>query len=170
MYVMSAVVQCNEVRTDMNHVALGMRLQHTIRTYIDIHAVIFTHGMHFTLSRGGSTASNNNMHDIPSPYPFTVFHHHTSNHGQTLNEHLCPIRRHKRHGQTPSFLLTHVILVGVTCGSIRTYIDVVQHTVRYVRWYESTVPGALFKRGADRAAPRQRADRPLKAPWPKCIT
>ena len=29
-----------------------------------------------------------------------LFHHHTSN-----------------HGQTPDFVLTHVILVGVTCGS-----------------------------------------------------
>ena len=54
------------------------------------------HDIHFTIFRGGNAAPN--IRDIPSPYSFISLS--TSN-----------------HGQTPNFLQTHVILVGVTCGS-----------------------------------------------------
>ena len=39
--------------------------------------VQYMHDIHVILSRGGSTASNNNMHDIPSPHiHIHLFHHH----------------------------------------------------------------------------------------------
>ena len=54
------------------------------------------HEIRVTLFRGGNAAPTDRIFLVH----IHLFHHHTFD-----------------HGQTPNFLLTHVILDGVTCGS-----------------------------------------------------